>query len=563
MRVFWPFFLSIYVAIGVPGQTAGGKGLPYVAQPVVEKPAPVAEWKGAKTFPEAAGIDEGRHAVLMASRGESGIELEPRPEVKDAAPPAAPVQAAEKRGPAKLSKPEGTSQGGKKRKRAGELELKERPAEEEKLPTGPSSVSSSAEAAGLISSAYQAVQRHELDEARRVLDEARALNHEQAWLWTTYGYAQLAKGSLPDAIDDFQRELILHPETYATYGSLARSQQALNERKEALATLEKWVQAQPDSLAPTTALVGMLLADDDFRGAVSAAETAAERLPQKVKADENFQFLQGDAQMKAGMKDKGHATLLALLNATSNPGLTNDSAYELADAGFELPLTDAKAKEAVAKKTEQTRGWTLEEDPQVLLAATLSLAASWDTLGWILFREGKLEEARGYVQAAAKNAQHADVLEHLGDIEAAQGRKDVAARDYELALATFPDFDLMGERVAPTAKQKALMAKIDKIWKKGPRPAMPMDAKDELVELRKLPLGPAGELNGTEHFRMLLRGGKVARADKIRNEEVPGGAEKVKQANVWAFWPADGEASLVRQGFLHCYNGLCELALEP
>ncbi len=537
------------------------KGVLYAERTVevMEKQVPVTEWKSWKKFQEAAGLS-----------GEPYVQLVPKKEER--------TEKAE--GKLEFKKP--ASEGDKGGAAAGEVAVAPEPAKAEtakegehttvlkvgkegegEAATGPSSAAANLDAGRLVGNAYQALQRRDLDEARRQLDEAKALNGEQAWLWATYGYLELAKYQVPTAVEDFQKELTLHPETYAAYAPLAQAQRMLNQRKEAQGTLEKWAEAQPESLAPATMRMGMLAADEDFAGAVSVGEKAAERLPEKVKDDENFQFLLGDAQMKAGMKEKGRVALVTVLKKTEDAGRMNDSAYGLADAGLELPLAETKIREALAKQTEETQGWTLDEDPRLLLARTQSLAASWDTMGWILYREGKVEEAKSYVHAAAMNTQHAEVFEHLGEIEESQGHQEKAIHDFELALATFSGYDAMGVRTPPREKEKELTAKLERMRKRGPRAGGGEVSKQELIKLRTVALGPAGALNGTEEFRLLLRGGKVARAEKSGEKEIAGGEARVKEAKVGDFWPAGSEASLVRQGFLNCHTGLCELVLEP
>ena len=88
-----------------------------------------------------------------------------------------------------------------------------------------------------------------------------------------------------------------------------------------------------------------------------------------------------------------------MLENTHDPGLLNDSAYELGDASLELPLAESSTRAALDRLTEESNTWTLDENPQTLRAKTQLIAATWDTLGWVLFREGKLEDAQSYIQA--------------------------------------------------------------------------------------------------------------------------------------------------------------------
>ncbi len=114
----------------------------------------------------------------------------------------------------------------------------------------------------------------------------------------------------------------------------------------------------------------------------------------------------------------------------------NDAAYELADANVELPLAETTARAALDKMEAESEGWTLDEKPQTLASKTRLIEATWDTVGWIYFREGKLAEAEEWVKAAWLNRQTLAEGEHLGDIALAKGDRNAALTTYELALAT-------------------------------------------------------------------------------------------------------------------------------
>ena len=89
------------------------------------------------------------------------------------------------------------------------------------------------------------------------------------------------------------------------------------------------------------------------------------------------------------------------------------------------------------------------------------------------------------------------------------------------------------------------------------------DAPKKLQEDRKISLGAAKGLNGVAEYRLLLSGGKVVGAKKSGEKELPGGEERLKEAKLAGYWPADSDAKLVRNGMLNCYAGVCELVLMP
>ena len=332
---------------------------------------------------------------------------------------------------------------------------------------------SNAEAAKLVSSAYKAIQQHDLDTAKTMLDQARNLNSNQTYLWSTYGYYEFSRGEMSESIVYYRKELELHADRSDVYGAIANTQAVLGQRADAKETLRSWAKMDESNPLPTSALVAMLMEDGDAAGAVAAAEAGVARLPEEKKKDERTQLLLGRAQIAAGMKEKGHDTLLALMKTTENPDMMNDSAYELADAGQELTLAESTTRTALRKMTEDSKTWTLDENPQRLLAKSRMTTATWDTMGWILYREGRLEEAESYLKAAWLNAQSDTMAEHLGELEAAKGKKDEALTTYELGIATISPYDMMGVRKAPGAEEKKLQQRADVLRKAGAKSIVP------------------------------------------------------------------------------------------
>ncbi|MGB9407837.1 MAG: DUF3857 domain-containing protein [Terracidiphilus sp.] len=417
-------------------------------------------------------------------------------------------------------------------------------------------------AAQLIAAAHLSIQHHEFEAAQSQLDEARSLNPEQAYLWTNYGYLEFQRGNMSAAITDYRKELALYPNNYGPYSALAEAQNILGQEKEAQETLRNWATAQPDNPAPVTALISLLLDENHATEAVAVAETGVARFPEKHKRDQRLQMYTGKAQLAAGMKLKGETTLLALLLTTTDPGMMNDAAYELGNAGLDLPLVESKAKEALDKFTAESKTWNLQQNPQNALAKSRLIFATWDTVGWLLYRQGKIAEAESYIQSAWLNRQDAEVGEHMAEIAEAKGNSDEALRFLELALATYPNYQRPGVRKTPSVIQKELTEHIDALRKTGTREPSG-NADEALLQLRTISLGDAGGFTGTAEYSLLLSNGEVLDIQKISDKEVPGARERIKGVKFTALWPKGSEAQLVRNAILNCHTGICELVLEP
>jgi Tfp pilus assembly protein PilF len=65
-----------------------------------------------------------------------------------------------------------------------------------------------------------------------------------------------------------------------------------------------------------------------------------------------------------------------------------------------------------------------------------------DSLGWVLFRNNRLEEAIRYLKEASEALpEDAAILEHLGDVYVRSGRPREAADAYEKAIRFNPGND--------------------------------------------------------------------------------------------------------------------------
>jgi hypothetical protein len=65
-----------------------------------------------------------------------------------------------------------------------------------------------------------------------------------------------------------------------------------------------------------------------------------------------------------------------------------------------------------------------------------SLAAYWDTLGWVYFQKGDVDTAEKYIRASWTLVQHSEVGVHLAEILEKAGKKEEAIRMYALAATS-------------------------------------------------------------------------------------------------------------------------------
>lgn len=145
---------------------------------------------------------------------------------------------------------------------------------------------------------------------------------------------------------------------------------------------------------------------------VALLEEAAAARPQHLGG----LYVLAQAYYEDGRKEDAEETLRRLLSEQDDiAGALNDLGYMLAEEGRDL--------EEARRMTE--RAVRLDPDN----------GAYVDSLGWALFRLGRLDEAQKYLERAARlMPDDPEILEHLGDVYRARGDHSAAQRAYRRAL---------------------------------------------------------------------------------------------------------------------------------
>ena len=105
----------------------------------------------------------------------------------------------------------------------------------------------------------------------------------------------------------------------------------------------------------------------------------------------------------------------------------NALGYSLADRGQRLP----EARRLIEKALE------LRPNDSYII----------DSMGWVMYRQGDLQAAVGYLRRAYNDQHDAEIGAHLGEVLWVQGRHDEARRVWDQALKTHPDNEVLRETV--------------------------------------------------------------------------------------------------------------------
>ena len=432
-------------------------------------------------------------------------------------------------------------------------------------------------AAQMVYQAGLALQRKDPDGAQELLDAAKVLNPEELRLWSTYGYLQLARADKPGAEQDFKKELTLHPNATEVYGALAELQDGLGRRTDEEETLRQLYAVEPRMINAPARLVHMLVEDGKAAEAVKLGQDAAAKFAEVLAANprlnpraaDSLQYELSKAEDAAGMNAESVTTMVALLKVTTAALILNDGAYRLAVQGVELPLAEKSARVALLQAESDSRRVNLDTNPETTKAILNGVEAVWDTMGLVLFRAGKLDDAEGYARSAWLQRQDLTVGAHFADIEAARGDKNLALTVCEVSLAAV--------KTAPAEKPgDGKTAEVKPVPPPGQVDVAAMQARAKalrsagavskgqagLTAMLTLPMAPLPGVSGTGEFKLMMGFGIVQLATPETKANATGMLSGLLGAKVSGLWPKDSGAKLIMKGSLTCRPAACVLTVK-
>ena len=240
-----------------------------------------------------------------------------------------------------------------------------------------------------------------------------------------------------EAADYFQKTLLLNDNFQEAYYDLARVQIDLNQSQQALATLET---ARVKFGRGFDSEVFSALAYEkqkDYTNAVNhftSAEVIAKATDPK-RLNGGFYFDQGAACERAGDFDQAEKCFEKSLELTPNfTEALNYLGYMWADRGIKLE----QARDLIEKAVR------LEPKSPAFL----------DSLGWVLYKLNRPQEALPNVQKAIEFSEEPDptLYEHLGDIYTALKQTDKAREAWTKSLTVVPNDEVRKKLDAATVK---------------------------------------------------------------------------------------------------------------
>ena len=426
----------------------------------------------------------------------------------------------------------------------------------DKGPHPPAPGENNPQAAGLVSQANHLEQRGDWVNARITLDAAKKLNPEQPYLWSNYGYLAMVQNRLEEAKADYEHELAHHPdESYVVtlYGGFLMRQ---GKKDEALRVVKSYFERDAAN-ASVALFLSSIQASSNLEAAIATLRRAHEANPD----DRFIQNYLADYLVR-NHKETEAADIAAKMvsAATGDPDALNNAAYVLAEANGDLALAEKTSRESLAILDSQTGQSTISEANRETFKLSSLLAASWDTLGYILEKEKNFDEAGDYLEAAWNNLGRTAIGLHYGELLEKQGKRQDALRIYELAFYTL-------HPSAPDPIEQALRTGISRLTAAGMKSTVGENGQS-MQEQRtfKLKLASPSQSYWSSTYR--LQFSAVGLQDVMHvgiGLAKRGVDEQIRKVNLPRLVPSASKGRILRDAVVTCSSGQsdCFLVLMP
>lgn len=409
---------------------------------------------------------------------------------------------------------------------------------------GAPAIPESVKTSDLIEASQAAVRNRNYPVAEQLLKRVVEKDPKHKTVRRNLGFVLVQQRKFDEAIEVLREQTKINPfEDYA-YNLLGRIYWQKQDYANAEESFRKQIEVTPLDETAHSNLGQMLVEWRKFKEAVPELERALSLSPESELLQVNI----GRAYLGLGETQKAIDAFEQALKLSRTPLVLNNVAYYLAFYGAQLDKAQQYAESAVASIATDLRN--LEAGNLTLddLRNVASLAAYWDTLGWVYYQKGDLETADKYIRASWTVQQHSEVGHHLGAVAEKRGKKDDAIRLYALGM--------VADRVRPEARES-----LEKLVKPDAIDALVQTAKKELPSFNLMKLSqllPDAKTAVEGEFYLLFapdstRAAHVVDVKFIKGDEsVKLLASQLKSIKYSLVFPDAAPTKIVRRGVLRC-----------
>jgi Flp pilus assembly protein TadD len=419
--------------------------------------------------------------------------------------------------------------------------------------TEPAAAAENATARELMDKAREQFRTGDWPGAKVTLESVRQKNPDEESLWSMLGVVAAMQRNYDEAKADYLKEFKKYPDNPMVAAALAEVERKSGDAAGAQQTLKDYLTHHPDELRLSLQLAQMQLAAEDNNGALTTLQSAADHHPE----DSNVRLQLSDTLLRLHRMDEAAAAAKSVLEDATEPQPMNDAAYVLSETGHDLAYAETMSRKSVEILEEKTASLTTAEANSQAFETARLLIAAWDTLGWILYKEGRLEDAQPLFAAAWRDGLSAEVGDHLGQLDEAMQKKDEACAAYRLA-------DAAVNSTTPPAVRKHIHESFTRLEAGGAKPG-PKNGTDALQALRTYKLGHIAGMNGWGTFRIQLTADGVLEAQQMSGDRrIASIGDEIKKMKFPELVPPGSKARLLRSAVVSCSQTAgCELVLVP
>ena len=371
------------------------------------------------------------------------------------------------------------------------------------------------------------------------------LNPKHKSAWTYLGQSYMEQSQYEKAESAYKKQVELNPYDEVVYNDLGLLYERMHKYEDSAAQFRKQLEINPLDQYAHRNLGLMLSRRHKYEEAIPELEQAL-----SIASDDVFTRQQlGDAYLKTGKSDKALEEFDKVVKDSPTPIMWNNVAYALAEQKQSLDRAQKYAESAIAMTVASLNNLPMDQLIEEGAGLTNSLASYWDTLGWVYFQQGKIDEAEKYIRASWDISQGGEVGDHLAQIYEKRGMKDKAIEMYAEAMSSNSPVPETRDRLAKLVGEK----KVDSV----------VEAKrSKLVDERNVVLGK-GTADGFAEFHIVQKGPAVENVkfskgsaglkyfgDKLKGLKYPGLASAA-------------DTRLYRRGIVSCAKAKCDLVLVP
>jgi uncharacterized protein DUF3857/transglutaminase superfamily protein/tetratricopeptide repeat protein len=329
-----------------------------------------------------------------------------------------------------------------------------------------------------------------------------------------------------------------------------------------ISRMEQFVASNPDNEQARSALVLAYLNNKQPEKAQAILEKAEAANPDSASS---VNYLYGKTYLALKDKEKAFARFQKAVEQNPEPGILNDIAWDLDEAGIHPKEALDYSRQAVNGLARKTMAISADDAEPADFQLMPQLSAAWDTLGWIYFRRNQLSDAQKYMEAAWQLSQDPVIGEHLVEVYEKLGESRKAAPVCVMALAG----GAQGETYEKLTSQWGHLKSSIKL-RAGQNSIQAASSEGSLllsdIRLFKIPFHTKlqGNSRSAQIVLSLVNGPKVdnvifsSGAEELHNAVADIAAAKYSQS-----FPDDTAVRVLRKGTLSCsiYTKECSLIL--